>query len=314
MLKKIVITGGYGFIGSNMTRHFLKKGFDVIILEHPCANVPKDLKDVPVIRADITDENTLKDISVEGVDAVLHLAGQASGEKSFYEPVLDIKLNILGTLNVINWCLANKIDRILFASSFNVYGDHPECELYSEDLTRNPKSVYAISKMTCENLLKHYAQPKGLKWNVLRMFNVYGPGQNIARKDQGVVGIFMHMLMESSTVEVKGRLDRFRDIIFIEDVIQGWDRVLCSEEYNTAFNLGTGRKTTFLELIQTLAEVMGKKDSLVIKELEGTPGDMLGCVADISQISTKTGYTPKYALKDGLSIMLKWVNTEYNQQ
>jgi len=277
-------------------------------MEHPSAQVPPGLEKVPVLRADITDDLSLVSVKMSGIDAVLHLAGQASGERSFYEPVLDVKLNILGTLNIINWCIDNKIDRILFASSFNVYGDHAGIELYNEDMVCNPKSVYATSKLTCENLLRNYAQPKGIRWNVLRMFNVYGPGQNITRTDQGVVGIFMYMLMKSDVVQVKGRLDRFRDLIYIDDVIQGWERVLYSDAYNQTFNLGTGVRTTYDELIHTLAEVMGKSDRLEIKQLEGTPGDMLGSVADITKISKNVHYSPQYPLKKGVKEMWEWVS------
>jgi UDP-glucose 4-epimerase len=290
-----------------MVRYLLDKGLEIIVMEHPSVQVPRGLEGVQVLRADITDEASLAEAKYPGIDAVIHLAAQSSGERSFYEPVLDVRLNILGTLNIINWCIGNEVDRLLFASSFNVYGDHPGCELYHESMPCNPKSVYATSKLTCEHLLRNYAQPKGIRWNVLRMFNVYGPGQNITRSDQGVVGIFMYMLMKSDVVQVKGSLDRFRDLIYIDDVIQGWERVLHSQAYNQTFNLGTGVHTSFGKLIHTLAEVMGKSDRLVINQLEGTPGDMLGSVADITRIRDAVQYSPRYNLKDGLKEMWEWV-------
>jgi UDP-glucose 4-epimerase len=290
-----------------MVRYLLDKGLEIIVMEHPSVQVPRGLEGVQVLRADITDEASLAEAKYPGIDAVIHLAAQSSGERSFYEPVLDVRLNILGTLNIINWCIGNEVDRLLFASSFNVYGDHPGCELYHESMPCNPKSVYATSKLTCEHLLRNYAQPKGIRWNVLRMFNVYGPGQNITRSDQGVVGIFMYMLMKSDVVQVKGSLDRFRDLIYIDDVIQGWERVLHSQAYNQTFNLGTGVRTSFGKLIHTLAEVMGKSDRLVINQLEGTPGDMLGSVADITRIRDAVQYSPRYNLKDGLKEMWEWV-------
>ena len=306
-MKKIVITGGFGFIGTRMVSHFRNKGLEILVLEHPHAKVPRGFEDLSVVRVDITDESSLKDIRVDEVDAVIHLAGQTSGEKSFYDPKLDVTLNILGTLNIINWCIDNNINRLLFASSFTVYGDHSELDLYNENMSCHPKSVYATSKLACENLLRVYAQPKGVNWNVLRMFNVYGPGQDITRTDQGVVGIFMRMLMTSDNIQVKGRLDRFRDLIYIDDVIQGWDKVLFSDKFNYTFNLGTGNKTSYFELISTLAEIMGKSSSYRIEELAGTPGDMLGSVADISLISEFVGYYPEFSLKDGLIQMWEWV-------
>ncbi len=306
-MKKVLVTGGFGFIGTRMVRHLLDKGLEVVVMEHPSAQVPPGLESVKVIRADITNEISLAESRLSDVDAVIHLAGQSSGERSFYEPLLDVRLNIIGTINIINWCIENGVDRLLFASSFTVYGDHPECELIDEGMSCNPKSVYSTSKLTCEYLLHNYAQPKGIRWNVIRMFNVYGPGQNIARSDQGVVGIFMHMLMKSDVVQIKGSLDRFRDLIYIDDVIQGWERVLHGKEYNQTFNLGTGVRTSFGELVHSLAEVMEKSDKLIIEQLDGTPGDMQGSVADINRIKEAVNYSPQYSLKEGLKEMWKWV-------
>jgi len=218
-----------------------------------------------------------------------------------------VKLNILGTINTINWCVDNQVDRLVFASSFVIYGDHPDREALDEYVPCRPKSVYATSKLACEHLLMNYAQPKGVRWNALRMFNVYGEGQDITKPDQGVVGIFMNMLLQDDVVRVNGSLDRFRDLIYIDDVVQGWDLCLHGGAYNQAFNLGTGRKTTFGELIRSLAQVMGKADRLRIEERAGTPGDMKGCVADLTHITRSLGYNPRVVLSEGLNRMWTWV-------
>lgn len=311
-MKKVLITGGFGFVGSRLVRHLRARGLEVAVMEHAAAAAPADIADVQVLRADITDEASLAAVPAAGIDAVLHMAAQSSGPRSFSIPVTDVKLNVLGTLNVINWCLANSVDRLLFASSFVIYGDHPDREALDEATPCRPKSVYAGSKLAAEHLLMNYAQPKGIRWNALRMFNVYGPGQDITKPDQGVVGIFMNMLRRQDAVQVKGRLDRFRDLINIEDVVQGWDRCLHGSAYNQAFNLGTGQKTTFEQLIRSLAAVMGKADRLRIEELPGTPGDMQGCVADLARIRAELGYAPAVSLQDGLQRMWRWVEGRGN--
>lgn len=308
-MKKVLVTGGFGFVGTRLVKHLLGKGIEVVTLEHPAAMAPKDLGDRTVLRADITSESSMNQAKCAGIDAVLHLAAQSSGPRSFSIPVQDVQLNILGTLNTINWCLANGVDRLLFASSFVIYGDHPDREALDEGTCCRPKSVYATSKLACEHLLMNYAQPKGIKWNALRMFNVYGPGQDITKPDQGVVGIFMNMLMKSDDVQVKGSLARFRDLIFIDDVIQGWDKCLSGSAYNQSFNLGTGEKTSFETLIRTLAKMMGKANRLRIEQLEGTPGDMLGCVANLTKIRSMLGYAPQVKLDDGVGKMLNWVRS-----
>ena len=121
MNKKIIITGGFGFIGKALISRLSKKNFDIVVLEHPSANIPIYLpKNIEIIRCDITDKKEIENIKVNNVDAVIHLAAQSSGPKSFEIPYLDINLNIVGTLNIINLCRSNSIKRILFASSFNL--------------------------------------------------------------------------------------------------------------------------------------------------------------------------------------------------
>jgi UDP-glucose 4-epimerase len=305
--KKVLITGGYGFVGARLARHLHDKGLEVLILEQEGALAPFGLEKLQVLRADITDEQSMAKVKAANIDAVIHLAAQSSGPRSFSVPLLDVRLNILGTINVIDWCVENSIDRLLFASSFVVCGDHADREALTEDMPCKPNSVYATSKLACEHLLKNYAEPKGIRWSALRMYNVYGPGQDITKPDQGVVGIFMNMLRHQDEVVVKGRLDRFRDLIYIDDVIQGWDLCLHSRSYNEIFNLGTGVKTTYNDLIRMIARTMNKEDKLRIVEAGGTPGDMMGCYADLTRFKKAVGYNPKVELMQGLNEMWIWV-------
>ena len=307
MINKIVITGGFGFIGSRFVRHFQSKNIEVVVLEHPLSKKPENFPDCEIIRGDITERKFIESVKADGVDALLHLAAQSSGPRSFSIPETDIKINVLGTLNTIDWCLANNINRFLFASSFVIYGDHPDKEALDEKTYYLPKSVYATSKLACEHLLSTYAQVKGINWNALRMFNVYGPGQDITKGDQGVVGIFMNMLLKQDVVQVKGSLDRFRDLIHVDDVIQGWDLCLHTNKFNESYNLGSGTKTTFKGLIECLANIMGKSARLKIEQLPGTPGDKMGCYADISKIKSDLKFSPKYDLESGAKDMYEWV-------
>jgi len=305
--NKVLITGGFGFVGARIAKHLDAKGIEVVILEQSGMVIPKGLANYKIVEADITDAVSMQKVKLPNVDAVLHLAAQSSGPRSFSVPHLDINLNIIGTLNVIDWCTANNVERLLFASSFVVCGDHPELEAISEDISCNPKSVYAGSKLACEHMLMNYAQPKGISWSALRMYNVYGPGQDITKPDQGVVGIFMNMLRQQDIVQVKGRLDRFRDLIYIDDVVQAWDLCLHSEAHNQILNIGTGQKTTYSELISLIAKVLGKADSFRIEELPGTPGDMMGCFADLEKTRKYLSFVPKVKLEEGVAEMWNWV-------
>ena len=304
-MSKIIITGGYGFIASKLALNFSKLGNEVLIIEHPESIMPEHLKNFEVIKHDITSGKNINDTRMNSCDVLLHLAAQSSGPRSFSIPYDDIKINILGTLNVIDNMIKYKIPRIIFASSFVIYGDKKEREIICEEDECLPKSVYAGSKLAAEHLLQNYAQPNGIIWNALRMFNVYGPGQDISKKDQGLVGIFMNMLLKSNEVEVKGRLDRFRDLVYIDDVIQGWEACLERGLPNKAYNLGSGKKTEFGELIDKLARVMGKFDELKITELPGSPGDMIGCIANIDSLRQDTSYNPKIETIEGIEKMYK---------
>ena len=120
------------------------------------------------------------------------------------------------------------------------------------------------------------------------------------------------MLLNQDTVQVKGSLQRFRDLIHVDDVIQGWDLCLHSDIYNQSYNLGSGYKTTFYELIMAIAKALGKEDSVKIEELPGTPGDIMGCYADISKIKKDLGFSPKFKLEDGITNMFDWVKLKMN--
>ena len=122
---KVAITGGCGYIGSRIAKRLLALGHEVLIIENFTTSVDTELEDCEIIRCDITSPDELSAVSEKGCEALLHLAAQSSGPKSFEIPEIDIKINILGTLNIINWCRQNEIKRILFASSFVVYGDTP---------------------------------------------------------------------------------------------------------------------------------------------------------------------------------------------
>ena len=306
-LKKVLITGGFGFIGRALIKKLRLHDIEVVIIEHPDCSAPAELEDIEVISCDITNVSEINKININKIDAIIHLAAQSSGPRSFHIPYHDINLNIVGTLNIIELCIKNSIPRILFASSFVVYGDElNNISVPIDEISScNPKSIYANSKFYCENLLKNYAEPKGIKWNSLRMFNVYGPGQDITKPDQGVVGIFLNMLLKSNKVHVKGSLERYRDLIYIDDVIDAWLLVLFSEKYNEIFNLGTGEKTSFKKLIHEIADCL-KINDLEIIESSGTQGDVIGCFANIEKLTTLTGFKPKFTLEKGLKEMVNF--------
>src|ERR1043165_5589749 len=153
MGQKVVVTGGLGFVGSNLVTGLAAAGHDVVILDAPGTPVRPELSGFRVERADITDASSLAAVKLKA-DAVLHCAAQSSGPASMKDPVKDVRINQIGTLQILDWCRANEIPRILFASSFVVYGDNPSIESFREDSALMPKSYYAVSKMAAERLIQ----------------------------------------------------------------------------------------------------------------------------------------------------------------
>lgn len=305
---KIAITGGFGFIGSKLANHLLAKNHQLILIDNFSSSVINEMQGAELIKCDITNASDLDKIKINDIDILLHLAAQSSGPKSFEIPHKDIDININGTLNMINWCLMNEVPRIIYASSFVVYGDQENAEILSENSNCYPKSIYALSKYYCENLLKIFGQPKGLNWNVMRMFNVYGPGQDLSRKDQGMVSIFIDALKNNDYFGVQGSLNRFRDFIHIDDVIQGWELSINNTEYvNQIFNLGSGQKILISELIDKILIGLNKAGKTKIEEVGKTEGDIMGCYADISKIR-KIGFDPTIDLQEGINNFIKYIN------
>ncbi len=302
---KLIVTGGRGYIGSRLVSRLLELGHEVVILDDLSTSINHKKSDSEFIKADITDLESLLKIKVAGADAVLHLAAQSSGPKSIEIPDKDISINILGTLNILKWCLQNDISRIIYASSFVVYGDHSNEKPIDECSSCEPKSIYALSKRYSERLLDIYAEHHQISWNVIRQFNVYGPGQDLTRSDQGMVSIFMNLIMNNSKIKVQGSLDRYRDFIHINDVIQGWELCLKNNKPNQIFNLGSGKKTTIRDLIENIRICFDKE--IEVFEEGNTPGDILGCHADIEKIKKLLGFKPKFNIKDGVEDMSNWV-------
>lgn len=302
--KKVLITGGLGFIGSKICEKLLKQNYEVIILDNFYSNIKKKIPNCKLVKGDITNFSSLKKIKVKNIDSVIHLAAQSSGPKSFLHPAEDININIIGTINIIKFCNLKKIKRLIFSSSFTVYGN-PIMPIVSETDYCSPRSFYAVSKFACENYIKLLCNKYKIDWVILRLFNVYGPGQDMTRMDQGIVSIFLKLVKKNNIIKITGKKDRFRDLIFIEDVVNAFIHCLQKKKNtkNEIFNLGTGKKTYIHEIIKKIAILYNKK--VKIKEIGVTPGDIHGCYSDSSKLK-KTGFYCKFSFDKGLKIFKEW--------
>ena len=299
----ILITGVAGFIGSKLAKRFIQEGFKVVGVDNLSSgkriNIPEQ---VDFYNLDLIDSSLISNIP-NNCDLILHLAGQSSGEISFHNPIEDLNKNTISTLNLIKYGIKNKIKRFLYASSMSVYGD-VNCSVkgVKEDSYLNPKSCYGIGKLSSENYLKVYSNE--LPFINLRMFNVYGPGQDMKNMQQGMVSIYLSQAINTNRIIIKGSLLRFRDFIYIDDVVEAWYRASFSEKaINQSINVGTGIKTTVSEIIEKIKFITGVNEIIV----EGsTPCDQMGIYSDSSKLNNILDFNPNVDLLKGLQKFYEW--------
>ena len=302
--KHILVTGGAGFIGSALTRRLLADGYEVTVIDDlsngRMENVSQEAR---FIKADLAMETTYREIAGIPFDAVFHLASQSSGALSFEDPMADMKSHLYITFSLLQLSLKRKVSRFMFSSSTTLYGDTNGLPV-NEDCPVNPKTYYATGKLACENYIRFFFG-QGLSTTVFRLPNVYGPGQNLQNKDQGMVSIYLSYIIEGQPILVKGSRDRFRDFIYIDDVVDGWMKGFASPDtIGKTYNLASGKKSTVDQVLEGLKTACGKPD-YPVEFVTGTPGDQSGLVADISRIQKETGFNPKTGLQEGLKKMVE---------
>ncbi len=299
-----LVTGAAGFIGAAIARRLIDEGHRVWTIDNLSTgfegNIPSG---VVFVRGDCQDPAVIARLNGTRFDAIVHMAGQSSGEVSFDNPVYDLRTNTESTLLLIRYGLETGSRRFVYASSMSVYGavdDRP----ISENRKPVPLSFYGVGKLASEHYLRIYAE-RGLEPTALRFFNVYGPGQNMANLRQGMVSIFLEMLLAGGHIRVKGDLDRFRDFIYVDDCVEAvLSAIRRPEAVGGIYNIGTGVRTTVRQLIDHLLSISGIEGKVSV--LDGTPGDQRGIYADIYLARREIGFIPGYDLQTGLERMIVW--------
>jgi len=298
---KVLITGVAGFIGSHVAARFLKEGYEVIGVDDLSSgkleNVPQG---IDFIKTDLANKSSVENLP-SNCGVILHLAGQSSGEISFDDPLLDMEKNTISTLNLIQYGIRNSSERIVYASSMSVYGDVPNHAI-GENLQSQPLSCYGVGKLASEGYLKVYRDK--LPYVALRMFNVYGPGQDLNNLRQGMVSIFLAQAVKTGKIEVKGNLSRYRDFIYIDEVVDAWFKAaIFPNVKNQIINVGTGIKTSIEELLEMIQSSVEGSEFFV---QGSTPGDQNGIFADNSKLRNLLGITSFTSLEVGLPRFAEW--------
>ena len=300
-----LITGIAGFIGSTLAKKLLSNNNEIVGLDNLStgfiSNIPKG---ADIIFGNCYDESLIKKLKNYKFDAIFHLAGQSSGELSFNDPVYDLQTNTQSTLLLLEFAKNNNCNKFIYASSMSVYGDQVELPV-NESCITIPKSFYGVGKLASENYLKIYSQVYGINCYPLRLFNVYGIGQNMKNLNQGMISIFLAQAISSNSIKIKGSKDRFRDFIYIDDVVDAFIKTLTIENSSySVFNIGTGIKTTVDDLIQKIVQKIDRNINVVYEG--NTLGDQFGIYSDIENAKKYLSWNPKYNLDSGLKNMIDW--------
>jgi UDP-glucose 4-epimerase len=307
-MEKVLVTGVVGFIGSEVARRCISDGYEVVGVDDLSSGREARLPaGVEFIRADLS-KKTSMGLLPRDCHTILHLAGQSSGELSFLDPVGDLERNVVSTLNLIEFGIKSGIAKILYASSMGVYGATTALPA-SEDDPCAPISPYGVGKLAAEHYL--WAHRDSIEVVALRMFNVYGPGQDLQNLRQGMVSIYVAQAVSRGVIEVRGSLDRFRDFVFIDDVVEVWLRAIRSEAvHGCAVNVGTGVRTSVRDL---LGELKALVPGVEIDVRTGTPGDQSGIFADTRKLQESLGPIHFTSLTEGLNRFVKWASSKEPQ-
>jgi UDP-glucose 4-epimerase len=308
MKKTVLVTGGAGFIGAALTRRLLEMGLTVDIIDDLStgfkSNIPQGAR---FIKGNLCNPSSLDSLDFAQYSTVFHLAAQSSGERSFENPSVDIGSNFSSTAWLLEKSLRVGVQHFLFASSMGVYGKTLN-QPVNEETPCMPISFYGANKLASEHYCRIYGS-LGLNITAFRMFNVYGPGQNMDNMKQGMLSIYLSFLLKNEIVHVKGSLDRYRDFIYIDDVTSAWLAAYQNPNaYGKTYNLGSGNKTTISQLLEMLIQACkGRKAEKSDYEfLQGTPGDQHGMVADINRICAEIQWKPQVLLEKGITKMVEW--------
>lgn len=294
----VLVTGGAGFIGRHLTRRLKDIADEVTVVDDFSGGLGHPIDtNIRCVRADLRDEASLERLP-RGITHVIHLAGQTSAEASMLDPVNDLSRNASGTLMLLNWCARRDLAAFGFASTMGVYGDVETPALEGQALA--PTSIYGANKRTCEEFIRLFQHRVADAALCLRLFNVYGPGQDLRSLNHGMVGIFLGQAIRDRHVFVKGSLQRTRDFVYIDDVVdafvlgvRGTGRRGCE----TA-NIATGVRTSVAELLQLMSSKLGHH--VAVTSIGPTPGDIFHSVGSNQRAREAMGWQPSVDLETGI--------------
>jgi UDP-N-acetylglucosamine/UDP-N-acetylgalactosamine 4-epimerase len=310
---RILVTGGAGFIGSNLVGHLLEmqQVKQVRVLDNFATGSPKNLEEFlsdsrfELVEGDIRDYETCLS-ACKDIDVISHQAALGSVPRSINDPLTTNNVNITGTLNIFTAAKEQQIKRVVYAASSSTYGDHPGLPKV-EDKIGNPLSPYAVTKYVNELYARVYSSLFGLELIGLRYFNVFGPRQNPDGPYAAVIPLFMNSVLSNEPPTINGDGEHSRDFTFVANAVQANVLALTTENMkavNQVYNIACGEQTSLNDLFGWIKQIAGS-DLAPIHGPERT-GDVKHSLADISKARELLGYNPATSVKEGLKLSFDW--------
>jgi UDP-glucose 4-epimerase len=310
--KKVVITGGAGFIGSHMVEFWVNNNAEVFIIDDLRTGFVKNIIDIDKVvfyKGSITDRKLLKKI-IEGTDYIFNFAALVSVPESIIKPRECNEINVFGILNILDEAKECGVKKVVHSSSAAVYGDNPELpKLVS--MKPEPKSPYGITKLDGEYYCQMYTENFGLPTVSLRYFNVFGPRQDPKSQYAAAIPIFINKALKNEPLTIYGDGTQTRDFIFVEDVIHANVLAAQNETVNGVFNIASGNSINILEIAELIIAETSSKSKIVFA---GTrPGDIKYSQAYVEDSKDKLGFVPRCSLKEGLKRTISFFVQEFEK-
>ncbi len=293
----ILVTGGAGFIASQIADAYITEGNNVTIIDDLSTGFEENINpEAKFYNLSITDPGIIEIFKKEKFDLVNHHAAQIDVRKSVVDPMFDASVNILGTINLLQSCVQTSVKKIIFASTGGaIYGEQ-EYFPADESHPTSPISPYGITKLTIEKYLHFYHLEHKLRYTILRYANVYGPRQN-PFGEAGVVAIFANKLLKGELPVINGSGEQTRDYVFVDDVVKA-NLLAVSDEQNNIYNVGTAIETNVNVIYKILNDTIGK--GLAKKHGPAAPGEQMRSVISSENLYKKFNWKPSTPLKEGL--------------
>ena len=309
---RALVTGGAGFIGSNLVRGLLGSDHEVVVLDDLSSGFRSNLSgfsEVRLVEGDVRDRGAVAE-AMSGAEVVFHLAASVGNKRSIDNPVDDAEVNVIGTLNVLEAARRAGVRKIVASSSAGIFGELTTLPI-REDHPVEPDSPYGCSKLCMEKECLAYAKLYEIESVCLRYFNVYGPNQRFDAYGN-VIPIFVFQMLRDETLTVFGDGEQTRDFVAVEDVVQANLLAASAAGVSGAFNIASASRIT----INRLVELIGNAAGIEPRVIHGPkrPGDVRHSLADISAARSAFGFEPRVGLEEGLRNYVEWAKLEARER